>query len=370
MNFIDRGGFPVKKEKIAWIDHMKLFASIMIMTAHFQDAALDACLAPPAQSGLYDILNTILVPFQTGKCWVIVFCLLSGYLSCRKVSSLRELAAEGFARWLRFFLPLLLCNAWVFLLLKTGHMYHAVYGSRFQNNWLLYHYARDFRFSDVLVQSAVLGDAFNGPLWMLRPLFVGNLLILGASWLSGKVPEGKRLWVEIAGFLLLLLGGLRVTTLLYAAAAYAGLLIFRTRKNLLSPKWIPVFCALVCAVFYMAEVGSRRGMDFSWVHSPWSYLLISLALVFPFFYSGYRGRTVTKLPLSGISFWVYLLHFPTALSLGLGILLFCPGSFWLRFGLAMAAVVGAVLAASAVLSKTFDVWTGRLVKWVKSRLLG
>ena len=30
----------------------------------------------------------------------------------------------------------------------------------------------------------------------------------------------------------------------------------------------------------------------------------------------------------------------------------------------------AVLAASAVLSKTFDVWTGRLVKWVKSRLLG
>ena len=98
----------MKKEKIAWIDHMKLFASIMIMTAHFQDAALDACLAPPAQSGLYDILNTILVPFQTGKCWVIVFCLLSGYLSCRKVSSLRELAAESFARWLRFFLPLLL----------------------------------------------------------------------------------------------------------------------------------------------------------------------------------------------------------------------------------------------------------------------
>ena len=110
-----------------------------------------------------------------------VFRFLSGYLSCRKVSSLRELAAESFARWLRFFLPLLLCNAWVFLLLKTGHMYHTVYGSRFQNNWLLYHYARDFRFSDVLVQSAVLGDAFNGPLWMLRPLFVGNLLILGAS---------------------------------------------------------------------------------------------------------------------------------------------------------------------------------------------
>lgn len=179
------------KERIAWIDHMKLFASIMIMTAHFQDAALDACLAPPAQSGLYDILNTILVPFQTGKCWVIVFCLLSGYLSCRKVSSLRELAAESFARWLRFFLPLLLCNAWVFLLLKTGHMYHAVYGSRFQNNWLLYHYARDFRFSDVLVQSAVLGDAFNGPLWMLRPLFVGNLLILGQAGYPARCPRGS-----------------------------------------------------------------------------------------------------------------------------------------------------------------------------------
>lgn len=212
----------MKKGKIAWIDHMKLFASVMIMTAHFQDAALDACVNPPAQSMVYDILNRILVPFQTGKCWVMVFCILSGYLGCKKVGSFRELVVEALTRWLRFFFPLLLCNLYAFLLFKTGNLYHGVYGERFGNDWLLYHYTRDFRFLDVIVQSAVLGDAFNGPFWMLRPLLTGNLLVLTVSYLSGKLPEKKRLWAELAVFALLLLAGLRITTLLYVAAPMRG----------------------------------------------------------------------------------------------------------------------------------------------------
>lgn len=360
----------MKKEKIAWIDHMKLFASIMIMTAHFQDAALDACVSPPVQSALYDVLNGILVPFQTGKCWVMVFCLLSGYLGCKKINSLRQLAVEGLMRWLRFFLPLLLCNFYAYLLFKTGNLFHAAYGEQFENAWLLYHYTQDFRFLDVIVQSAVLGDAFNGPFWMLRPLLIGNLLILTVSYLSSKLPEKKRLAGELTVFALLLLGGLRITTALYVAATYAGLLIFRTERKLLDAKWIPLFLAVPCVVFYLPLLEGRVATDFSWVFSPWNHLLMALILVFPFFYSGYRGRTRTKLSLSGISFWVYLLHFPTALSLGLGILLRCPGGFWFRFGLAMAAVVGSVLAASVILSGTFDLWTGRMLKKMKQRLLG
>ena len=360
----------MKKEKIAWIDHVKLFASIMIMTAHFQDAALDACAAPPARSALYNVLNGILVPFQTGKCWVMVFCILSGYLGCKKINSLRQLAVEALTRWLRFFLPLLLCNGYAYLLLRTGHLYHGAYGAQFENAWLLNHYTRNFRFFDVIVQSAVLGDAFNGPFWMLRPLLMGNLLILAVSYLFRRLPEKKRLAGELAVFILLLLGGLRVTTLLYAAATYAGLLIFRTERKLLDAKWIPVFLVCVCGVFYLPLLEGTAWGDVSWAFSPWNHLLMALIFVFPFFYSGYRGRTRTKLPLSGISFWIYLLHFPTALSLGLGILLRCPGGFWLRFGLAMAAVVGSVLAASVILAGTFDVWTGHMLKKMKKRLLG
>ncbi len=57
-----------------------------------------------------------------------------------------------------------------FALLKTGHLYHAVYGEAYQNSWLLGHYTRELGLKDVLIQSAVLGDAFNGPFWMLRPV--------------------------------------------------------------------------------------------------------------------------------------------------------------------------------------------------------
>lgn len=362
-------GNGMGKEKIAWIDHVKLFASIMIMTAHFQDMALDACTAPPAQSIVYTVLNGFLVPFQTGKFWVLVFCILSGYLGCKEIRSLRQLGVESLLRWLRFFLPLLLCNGYAYLLLKTGCMNHIVYGERFANAWLLGHYTRDLGLSDVFLQSAVLGDAFNGPLWMLRPLFVGNLFLLAVSWLSGKLPREKRPVLEFWAFALLLAGGLRSTTLLYAAATYSGLLISRTQRKLVDTKWIPVCLVGVFGILYLPLLEERTALDVSWSYSPWTYLILGLLFVSVFFYSGYRGRSTGKLPLSGISFWVYLLHFPTAMSLGLGILLRGLDRFFPSFLLAMAAVTGSVLAVSWLLARTFDVWTGRLTKELRKRLL-
>ena len=260
----------MKKERLYWIDRVKFLACVFIMLAHFQDAVLDACTLPPAASPLYTALNNFLAPLETGKCWVIVFCILSGFLSCREVRSFRELAAEGLTRWLRFFLPLLAVNALAFVLLRTGRMYHGVYGERFGNSWLLGHYTGHTGARDVLIQSAILGSAFNGPLWMLRPLFLGNLAVLTVSFLGSRLPEKFRSPLEWAAFGLLLLGGTRSVSLFYMAVTFSGLLIARTRRAVLSRKWIPAGILVPWLSLYLPQLGE----SFAFVHSAFCYFLL------------------------------------------------------------------------------------------------
>ena len=356
----------MKKERLYWIDRVKFLACVCIMVAHFQDMALDACAAPPVRSAVYTLINNLLAPPETGKCWVIVFCILSGYLSCREVRSLRELAAEFVCRWLRFFLPLLAVNALAFALLRTGRMYHAVYGEMFENSWLLGHYTSHTGAKDVLIQSILLGSAFDGPLWMLRPLFLGNLAVLTAAFFRTRLPEKFRLPMECAVFGLLLLAGIRSVSAFYMAVTFSGLLIARTRRTVLSRKWIAVGIAVPWLALYLPQLGE----GFAFVHSEFCYFLLGLVLVIPFFYSGYAGRPIRRVPLGGISFWVYLLHFPVEMSLGLGLLLAGLDSFFPAFALATLAVAAVTLGAGWLLTLTFDHWTAALGKQVKRILLG
>lgn len=356
----------MKKERLYWIDRVKFLACVFIMLAHFQDAVLDACALPPAASPLYTALNNFLAPLETGKCWVIVFCILSGFLSCREVRSFRELAAEGLTRWLRFFLPLLAVNALAFVLLRTGRMYHGVYGERFGNSWLLGHYTGHTGARDVLIQSAILGSAFNGPLWMLRPLFLGNLAVLTVSFLGSRLPEKFRSPLEWAAFGLLLLGGTRSVSLFYMAVTFSGLLIARTRRAVLSRKWIPAGILVPWLSLYLPQLGE----SFAFVHSEFCYFLLGLILVVPFFYSGYAGCPTGRFPLGGVSFWVYVLHFPVELSLGLGIVLRGLDHFFPAFALAALTVSAVTVCTGYLLTRTFDRRTGKLVKGIKERMLG
>ena len=114
----------------------------------------------------------------------------------------------------------------------------------------------------------------------------------------------------------------------------------------------------------------QLGEGFAFVHSEFCYFLLGLILVIPFFYSGYVGRPIRRVPLSGISFWVYLLHFPVEMSLGLGLLLAGLEHFFRTFALATLAVAAVTLSAGWLLTLTFDRWTGSLGKHIKKALLG
>lgn len=352
----------MSKQHLGWIDIVKVLAATMIMTAHFQDAALDACRFPPAVSGVYNIINTILVPLQNGKFWVMVFCIVSGYLGCKKVGNFRELILEAFSRYLRFFLPLLLCNSGAYAIFRMGGYASVTYGEMFGNSWISSHYSGNYTPVTVLIQSLIFGARLNSTLWMLRPLFIGNLLILTVNYLSGKVSEKFQKWMESSVFVLFVLGGFFSAQLLYVAATYAGLLIKNNQKPLLSRRCIAPVLGLIYIVYLLPAFFPGLGF----INQPRVDLVMGLLFSAVFFFSGVVGPVVRRVNLGSLSFWIFLLHSPLLCSLGLGIVMRNLDNFWPGFLLAMAVLVGVVYALSLLLSRWFDPAVGRLIQKIRA----
>ena len=108
------------------------------------------------------------------------------------------------------------------------------------------------------------------------------MAVLTVSFLGSRLPEKFRSPLEWAAFGLLLLGGTRSVSLFYMAVTFSGLLIARTRRAVLSRKWIPAGILVPWLSLYLPQLGE----SFAFVHSEFCYFLLGLILVVPFFYSG------------------------------------------------------------------------------------
>lgn len=357
------------KERYPWMDHVKLFASIMIMMGHYHDAAYDFCGAAPAAPAYYPILNGLLVPFQNGKFWIMVFCIISGFLSSKKVRSFKELTLESVFRYLRFLIPLFLVNALSFLLYKSGLYWSGQYGSLMQNGWIGSHYIGPYGLKDVLGQSVFFGAALDTSLWMMRPLFVGNILILLTEYLTRHFPHRRKLLAEAAVLVLLMAGAFRITTLWYCAAVYVGLIYHDTKKNLFKPIFIALPACVVLAVYYLPVLGSIRGADLYWINQPKVDFPMGIIFTFGFFCNNYHGKSFGKINWGAVSFWVFLLHSPVLCSLSCWILLRSLDRFWVGFWLALAAMAVVVIPLSVLLSQTVDIWANKALKKTKQKLM-
>lgn len=351
------------------MDYVKLFAAVMILTGHFHDAAFDFCAFAPAAPMWYRVLNELLVPFQNGKFWIMVFCIISGFLGAKKVESFRALISESIVRYLRFFVPLLLVNVLSFSLYKTGLYYSGIYGELMGNTWIGGHYAGPYRLADVAKQSIFFGAALDSSLWMMRPLFAGNILILLTRYLTRRLSDRQAVAAECCVQALLIAAALRITTLWYCAAVYLGLLIFDTKKNIFRHRWVAVFALSALCIYYLPFVGTLLGRDLGFLNQPRVDFFVGALFTLGFFYSDYRGKAIGELNLGSISFWVFVLHSPILCSLSCGMLLHFTNSFWLGFFLSEGVLLAVTLTASTLLSLTVDKWTGRLLKKLKTMLL-
>lgn len=350
----------MKKEKIAWIDNTKMTACVLIMLAHFQNAAIDFCLAPPASSPVFDVLSTMTLPLRTGKMWVMIFCIVSGYLGSKRIESFKELCVESGFRYLRFLIPMFLCNLFVLLLSRMGLFFHQIYGTMYDSQWLMACYPVPYRLRNLLRDTILLDSAPGSPTWTIRLLFLGNLMILGVNYVTQRMTLKQKLAVEVLILTALLVLSRRFLSLLYVSAVFSGLIFADTKRTVLSPKLIPLLVVPAFAMYYL---------PFSWVNTLPHFLATGLVYTFCFFCSGYKGKGITAVNFSSMSFWVYVLHWPTICSLGIWLLLHLPLPFWIAYGISAVLTGTAVLGLSVLLSKTFDVWLNRRLKQSKQKLL-
>lgn len=350
------------------MDYVKLFAAVMILTGHFHDAAFDFCTLAPAAPGWYLVLNEFLVPFQNGKFWIMVFCIISGFLGSKKIESFRQLIIEGLIRYLRFFIPLLLVNTFSFALYESELYRCGAYGGLMGNTWIGNHYAGPYRLADVAKQSIFFGAALDSSLWMMRPLFAGNVLILLSRYCTRRLSDRKKVTAEIGVLVLLMAGALRFAAVWYCAAVYAGLVIYDTKKSLVRRKWCCLCAAGALCVYYLPFVAFLFGLDWSFLNQPKVDFFVGILFCFGFFYSDFKGKAICRLNLSSISFWVFVLHSPILCSLSCGMLLYFTRNFWLGFFLSEFALLAVTLTISVILSLTVDKWTGAALKNLKAKL--
>lgn len=354
----------MKKENVAWVDYTKITASILIMMAHLQNAALDLCAAPPVDSSVFNLFRSVMVPLQTGKIWVMIFCIVSGYFGNKRIASLKDMCVECGYRYLRFAVPLFLCNLLILCLSRFGLFFHLAYGALYDSQWLLTNYAAPYRIADLIKDTLSLGNVPSSPVWTIHLLFLGNLVILGVNYITCRMSRRNRLLVQWLTLGALAVVSFRFQSAVYLAATFSGLLFSEMKQTVISPKLIPVLVLPAFMVYYLPLFGS-----FAWVNSLRNYWVTGLIYTFAFVFSGYRGKSVKAVNLSSVSFWVYVLHWPFLCSLGLWLLLVLPFSFWPSYVLASIALFVSVVSVSILLSKTFDVWLNRSLKQMKQKLL-
>lgn len=337
----------------------------MVLIGHFYDAfyGFDA-LSPDLNGITVSFFEYFPKPFLDGKFWVCVFCVISGVLASRKVvCSYKELFKEIILRYLRFLIPLFAANSIVYLLHVTVGFYNHQIGELYANSWLsgcLF----NITFKAVIKNSILFGAELISPLWMLRPLFIGNITILISNFITNKYLQRKQhkyLFPVAISILLFGLAFIRESAL-YLLTTFCGLILYNTKKERYNTPLVVIILAVVIAFYNILIIGSvmtARSLQF--MNALFSIMLVLILL-------SWKSAGITKsskLPLGEMSFWVFLLHWPVICSFACFIVMKF-NNYTLGYWIALLAALCIVCVLSFVFVKTIDKVTGWIVR--KSRL--
>lgn len=174
-----------KKKKIKYIDSIRGLAATFIMLGHFYYGffADPSIINENVQVfSFYTTSHNLFYFLFNGTFCVSVFCVLSGWFT-KPAKTFKELLFNIFKRWLRLAIPLTILLICVFALscfnlFRWGEEFSQMAGG----TWILFK-SNTFSLFDALFNGLIgvlfLGrSSFSSQLWMLRPLFFGQILLL------------------------------------------------------------------------------------------------------------------------------------------------------------------------------------------------
>lgn len=296
-------------KKIGWIDYLKFLACILVLIGHYYLAFYNLCMVRPKLSNIsISFFENFPRPFFDGNFWVCTFCVLSGMLtSNKKIESGKNLLKECILRYFRFVIPLFISNFVIFILYVTIGFSNHNFAEIYNNGWLNSYFC-EVSFIKVIKNSIVLGSELNGPLWMLRPLFFGNIVIILLNYIVSKKNNliYKYVIIVITCFLLLVLS-IYIPNCLYTMCTCSGMLVTQFRKEKFGNIFFSICIALIISIYYIPNI-----REILTIHSlPLINILFSFIFVCSFYnWENSKKFELKNIPLGPISFWIYLFHWP------------------------------------------------------------
>ncbi len=169
------------KKHIDWLDGLKFVACMGVFSSHFASAFIEndknLYAAEILHPGFYYCIK-IFGMFLNGAFQVRIFCIIAGLLAAKKeINSFNELILAIIKRYLRFVVPFF--SAGMFLLvIEYSFGYHAQECGKLLNaTWIGTHNIMPVTIYDVLRMTFLFDTSINGPLWTIRPIFMGTCII-------------------------------------------------------------------------------------------------------------------------------------------------------------------------------------------------
>ncbi len=185
------------KQKVLFFQGLRSIACFAIMLVHFI-----SIFKPGSLKYWTSGTSSIFLGAFKGKVAVALFCVVAGYFSASKVFQMKKDFHFGkyiSRRYFRFMPPVLLVNIFVYLAHFLYSSLGAAYGltSPYQKKL--------FSTRDIIQDALFFNSQYNSPLWILRDLFIGSILVAFLAYYFAD--KKKRIYGYIISMLFLIACG-------------------------------------------------------------------------------------------------------------------------------------------------------------------
>ena len=305
----------------------------------------------------------------SGNFAVRLFLVMSGYVLCLgyfKSRDKKRLITSASKRYIRLLPPILVTNVLICLLMMAGAFRNVAVSELSGSSWLAGFNRSEPNILDAVLE-AIFGcfflgaNQYNGVLWTIPFLFLGALLVYALAWLFGDKKWRYLVYLPL---------GIALVLTDYAGVIWGFILcdVVHTQEKLMSwvkkQKWLLILAFL--AGFYLSSYPSGGAHLENTIYG-----IIPIVMVVPYHLAGALllvGSVVCLEPLQkffglpafvklgGISYSLYLVHFPIIATLGCALfeLLFKSLSYHLAVFITFVVTTPVVLLVSAGFSNYIE----------------
>lgn len=319
----------MKSERINWLDIVKFIACMGVMGSHFLYTFLTGSIygKMAVSSMTQTVVSLFSVPLN-GNFWVFVFCILSGFLLRRKkINDVYGLLQNIFIRYLRFAKPFAVTAAVIFLLdISLGFVTQEM-SVVLENKWLKEFYIHNISLCDYISFVLAFDSCINGPVWMIKALFLGNCLVYVFNYLWCRLNALRSVagvWYTIFVLLVSSLGIYLSFSFdamaIYVIACLMGAICPLGSKGVFTSSGITGILLLVWVIFFTCQsILVSDTISFFYITPHWNffYALCFVMLINNMIIGIDSCLADLSKILGQLSFPIYLFHWPLFCSAGL-----------------------------------------------------